>query len=45
MTFTPSADLAALTVYTATLSTAVTDLAGNPLDNNYVWTFTTGVGT
>jgi Bacterial Ig-like domain len=45
VTFTPSADLAALTVYTATLSTAVTDLAGVPLDNNYVWTFTTGTGT
>ena len=45
VTFTPSADLAALTVYTATLSTAVTDLAGNPLDNNYVWTFTTGTGS
>jgi hypothetical protein len=45
VTFTPSADLAALTVYTATLTTAVTDLAGVPLDNNYVWTFTTGTGT
>ncbi|MGB7971593.1 MAG: Ig-like domain-containing protein [Candidatus Deferrimicrobiaceae bacterium] len=45
VTFTPSADLAALTVYTATLSTGVTDLAGVPLDNNYVWTFTTGVGS
>jgi Bacterial Ig-like domain len=44
VTFTPSADLAALTVYTVTLSTGVTDLAGVPLDNNYVWTFTTGVG-
>jgi len=30
-TFTPSADLAENTTYTATLSTAITDVAGNPL--------------
>ena len=43
-TFTPSADLAAATVYTATLTTAVTDLAGNPLAADYTWSFTTGSG-
>jgi MYXO-CTERM domain-containing protein len=42
-TFTPSADLAADAVYTATLTTAVTDLAGNPLADNVVWSFTTAV--
>jgi MYXO-CTERM domain-containing protein len=43
-TFTPSADLATGTVYTATLTTAVTDVAGNPLAANTVWSFTTGGG-
>ena len=42
-TFTPSAALAANTVYTATLTTAVTDLAGNPLVDNVVWSFTPAV--
>jgi hypothetical protein len=42
-TFTPSAALADNTTYTATLTTAVTDLAGNALLANYVWSFTTGV--
>ncbi|MHB1273362.1 MAG: Ig-like domain-containing protein [Rhodanobacter sp.] len=49
-TFTPSAVLAASTTYTATITTAATDLAGNALAGNqaplpaasdYVWTFTT----
>lgn len=49
-TFTPSAALAAGTTYTATITTAATDLAGNalggnqgslPAASNYVWTFTT----
>ncbi len=49
--FTPTAALAANTTYTATITMAVTDLAGNELAGNqaalpapsdYVWTFTTG---
>ena len=41
-TFTPTAALAASTVYTATLSVMVTDVAGNHLATAYVWSFTTG---
>ena len=37
-TFTPTADLAVNTVYTATISTGVQDLAGSALAANYVWT-------
>jgi len=48
--FTPAAALAASTTYTATITTAATDLAGNalagnqaalPAASNYVWSFTT----
>jgi hypothetical protein len=39
--FTPASDLAANTVYTFTITTLVTDLAGNHLAVNYVITFTT----
>ena len=39
--FTPSALLAASTQYTATITTAVKDSAGNALTNNYSWNFTT----
>lgn len=48
--FTPAAALAAGTTYTATITTAATDIAGNalagnqgplPAASNYVWTFTT----
>jgi hypothetical protein len=40
--FTPSSNLAASTPYKATVTTAVTDLAGLPLAVDKVWTFTTG---
>jgi Ice-binding-like/Bacterial Ig-like domain len=40
--FTPAANLAANTLYTATITTGATDLSGNALASNYVWTFTTG---
>ncbi len=40
-TFTPSADLAYDTAYTATISTAATSSAGIPLSQSYAWTFTT----
>ena len=41
-TFTPAANLAASTLFTATITIGATDLAGNALASNYVWTFTTG---
>jgi Ice-binding-like/Bacterial Ig-like domain len=40
-TFTPNSPLALNTLYTATITTGAQDLAGDPLANNYVWTFTT----
>lgn len=40
-TFTPAADLAFNTVYTATITTGAEDLAGTPLAANYIWTFRT----
>ncbi len=40
-TFTPAANLASSTVYTATITTGTTDLAGDALANNFIWTFTT----
>lgn len=40
-TFTPAADLAFNTVYTATITTGAQDLAGTPLGVNYVWLFRT----
>ncbi|MDD4962826.1 MAG: FG-GAP-like repeat-containing protein [Gallionella sp.] len=39
--FTPTARLAPLTTYTATITNGVKDLAGNPLVSNYTWSFTT----
>ncbi len=44
-TFTPNANLANSTLYTATITTGVKDLAGNALAVNKVWTFTTGTAT
>jgi len=40
-TFTPAAPLTANVVYTATISTGVKDLAGNPIVSNYSWNFST----
>jgi hypothetical protein len=40
--FTPASNLMASTVYTATITTGVKDLAGNALAAAYTWTFTTG---
>lgn len=44
-TFTPAANLAASLPYTATISTGVRDVAGNPIAAAYSWTFTTGTTT
>lgn len=41
-TFKPTSSLAASTLYTATITTGVKDLAGNALAANKVWSFTTG---
>jgi len=40
-TFTPAAALTNNTTYTATISTTVTDLAGNAIATNHSWSFTT----
>jgi hypothetical protein len=40
-TFSPASNLAANTLYTATVTTGTKDLAGNALANNKVWSFTT----
>lgn len=44
-TFTPSASFADSTKYTATITTAVKDAAGNSMAANYDWSFTTGKQT
>ena len=41
-TFAPASALAPNTVYTATITTGATDLAGNPLLSNFAWSFTSG---
>src|SRR6185436_9281756 len=41
----PSANLAGSTQYTATITTAATDAAGNGLAGNYTWKFTTGAAS
>ena len=40
--FTPTSNLAPFTTFTATITTGATDLAGNALASNFVWSFTTG---
>jgi len=42
MSFNPTAKLTAGTTYTATIVGTVKDLTGNALQENYVWTFSTG---
>jgi hypothetical protein len=42
LTFTPTANLAPSTTFTATITTGAQNLAGTALASNYVWTFTTG---
>ena len=39
--FNPTSDLLPSTTYTATITTGAKNLAGTPLANDYVWTFTT----
>jgi hypothetical protein len=41
--FTPSSNLLASTVYTATITTGAKNVAGISLVNNYVWSFTTAI--
>ena len=43
--FAPTANLSSGLVYTATITTGAKNVAGTPLANNYVWTFTTGTIT
>jgi hypothetical protein len=42
--FTPALPLNQLRTYSATITTGVRDLAGNPLAANYIWYFTTSIG-
>ena len=42
LTFTPDSDLDEATLYEVTISTDAEDSAGNPLAEDYVWSFTTG---
>jgi len=44
-TFTPAAELEPDTKYTATITTGVEDLEGNPMTGNAVWTFRTLAST
>jgi hypothetical protein len=40
-TFSPSSDLSPITTYTGRITTGAEDVAGNPLESDYTWTFTT----
>ena len=42
-TFNPTANLAPNTIFAVTITTGATDLAGNSLERNFVWNFTTGL--
>ena len=42
MSFTPTTKLIVNTTYTATIASSVKDLMGNALQEDYVWTFSTG---
>jgi hypothetical protein len=42
ISFMPSSNLADNTLYQATLTTGITDLANNALEESYVWSFTSG---
>jgi hypothetical protein len=42
-TFSPTSRLAANTLHTGRVTTVVKDLAGNALQTDYIWTFTTGL--
>jgi hypothetical protein len=44
-TLNPTGNLAANTIFTATITTGATDLAGNALAVNQTWSFTTGAAT
>ena len=44
-TFTPAANLAANTLYTATITTGVKDGNGNSIIKDYTWSFTTNTST
>ncbi|RZL02577.1 MAG: DUF3494 domain-containing protein [Pedobacter sp.] len=44
-TFNPTNTLTANTTYTATMTTGVKDMEGNPIKANAVWSFTTGGST
>ncbi len=41
-TFAPTSNLASSATYTATITTGVKDLAGNPMAANFIWSFNTG---
>ena len=42
VTLTPTSNLAALTLFTATITTGAKNLSGTAMAANFVWTFTTG---
>jgi ribulose 1,5-bisphosphate synthetase/thiazole synthase len=41
LSFVPSGNFATGTTYTATITTGAKNVAGTPMANNYIWTFTT----